>query len=302
MNFSLTILGSGSALPAFGRHPSAQWLRIGNYHILIDCGEGTQFQMRKYGKSAGKLNTVCISHLHGDHIFGLPGLITSMILQGRTVELIIIGPEGIENMIASYLRAAYSYPNFPLKFIETNTMLETLVLNHANFQVKTIPLQHKVPSNGYLFSELPRMKNIDCAKIAKYNLSPEQIRSLKTGNTVVTDSGTLTPDDVLYQRYPPVSYAYCSDTVFVPNMNDQISGVDLLYHEATYMGDMEPVSFERGHSTTLQAGMIAKKAGVKKLLIGHPSSKYREVETLVAETQTVFPETEFAYEGSVYEF
>lgn len=301
MNASLTILGSNSALPAHGRHPSAQLLIIGKNHILIDCGEGTQFQFNKYRLSKMKVSHIFISHLHGDHVFGLPGFLTSLILLSRTEPIIIIGPVGIKKMMEQIFEATSAHFTYEIDFIETDTENSSIILNNENFTVENIPLKHKIPCNGYLFREKPKQKNIRSEIIEKYGLNPAQIISLKNNEKIQMDKGELTPEEALYIKHTPKSYAYCSDTSYLPGLSGHIQDIDLLYHEATYLKDFTIKAAERGHSTASQAAQLAKDANVKKLLIGHPSSKYADVQPLVDESLEIFSNTEFAFEGKTFE-
>ena len=301
MNASLTILGSNSALPAHGRHPSAQLLIIGTKHILIDCGEGTQFQFNKYRLSKMKVSHIFISHLHGDHVFGLPGFLTSLILLNRTEPLTVAGPAGIKKMMEQIFEATSSHFTYEIDFIETDTENSSIILYNENFTVENIPLKHKIPCNGYLFREKARQKNIKTEIIEKFELNPTQIIALKNNEIIQTNQGELTPDEALYIKHIPKTYAYCSDTSFLPSLSQLIQDIDLLYHEATYLKDFTIKAAERGHSTASQAAQLAKDANVKKLLIGHPSSKYADVQPLVDESLEIFSNTEFAFEGKTFE-
>lgn len=301
MSFNVTILGSNSALPAHGRHPSAQLLTIDHHQILVDCGEGTIFRLSDLKLSKMKVEAIFISHLHGDHVYGLPGLVTSLILMGRKEPLTIVGPKGIKKMLEQIFEASWTRLNYPLEFLETDSEKHALVFSTTSYTVETIPLSHRVPCNGYLFRQQERPKNIREEIVSDYQLNPGQIISLKSGREVETPQGTLHPDDVLYVKHTAKSYAYCSDTVYLPPIIPVIKDVDLLYHEATYLDDFAEKAKERGHSTARQAGMMARQAGVKKLLLGHPSSKYANVDALVQEAQNEFQNTFFAKEGLTIE-
>ncbi|HQN56942.1 MAG TPA: ribonuclease Z [Saprospiraceae bacterium] len=301
MSFNVTILGSNSALPAHGRHPSSQLLTIDHHEILMDCGEGTIFRLNDLKLSKMKIEAIFISHLHGDHVYGLPGLVTSLILMGRKDPLTIIGPIGIKKMMEHVLESSWTRLNYPLEFIETNPEKQEIVFYTPAYTVETIPLKHKIPCNGYLFRQQQKPKNIREEIVLAYQLNPLQIKNLKSGMVVDTPQGTLHPEDVLYVKHTAKSYAYCSDTVYLPSIIPIIKDVDLLYHEATYLDDFEEKAKERGHSTARQAGMLARQAGVKKLLLGHPSSKYANIEALVKEAQNEFQNTKYATEGLTFE-
>lgn len=301
MNTSVTILGSNSALPAHGRFPSAQLLNIAGHCLLIDCGEGTQFKFNQYKLSKMKVSHIFITHLHGDHVFGLPGLLNSLILLNRKEPLTIAGPIGIKAMMDHIFDATHARFNYEIKYIETDTETHSVILDHPDFTVENIPLNHKVPCNGYLFREKERQKNIYPEIVEKHGLTGPQIIELKEGRPITTEQGLLKPEEALYSKRDPRSYAYCTDTSYLPSIIPIINGVDLLYHEATYQEDFEAQALERGHSTARQAALIAKKANVGALLIGHPSSKYSSIEQLLTEAKSVFYNTRFATEGHTFE-
>lgn len=301
MNFHITILGSNSALAAHGRHPSSQYIKLDHHHILMDCGEGSQFRMNELKLSKVKLEYIFISHLHGDHVFGLPGLITSMILLGRKESLTIVGPIGIKDFIENITKSTFTHFSFPIHCIETNPEEHQLVLEEATFQVENIPLSHGVPCNGYLFRQKERPLNLKEEVIGKYNLNTKQIIELKARKSIAVDGGYLHPDEALYVKNKARSYAYCSDTAYHSAIVPIIRNIDLLYHEATYLEEYQEKARQRGHSTAIEASTIAKDAGVGRLLIGHPSSKYADIRPLVEEARSVFEATEFAYEGRVFD-
>ncbi len=301
MNFKITILGSNSALAAHGRHPSSQFLNLDHHHILIDCGEGSQFRMNDLKLSKVKLEFIFISHLHGDHVFGLPGLITSMILLGRKELLTIVGPVGIKEFIENISKSSFTHYSFPIHCIETNPEEHQVVLENVTFSVENIPLKHGVPCNGYLFRQKERPLNLKEEVIGKYSLSTKQIIELKAGKSIEVDGGYLHPDEALYVKNRPRSYAYCSDTAYHTTIIPIIRNVDLLYHEATYKQEYQEKARQRGHSTAIEAATIAKDAGAGRLLIGHPSSKYADIRPLVEEARSVFESTEFAEEGRVFD-
>jgi len=299
-DFSVTILGSNSALPAHNRHPSAQIIRINQSLILMDCGEGTQFRLKKLRISPMKIRTICISHLHGDHVYGLPGLLTSFILLRRTEPLVLIGPSGIRDFIYAVFSSTYTTLPYPLEIIETDTLHFGQVYETEDFSIFNIPLVHSIPCNGYLFKSKQGTANIKKELINEYHLDVEEIKRLKANTSVRREDHLITPEEVLYMKNPPVSYAYCSDTAYDNSICIYIEGIDVLYHESTYMSELADKARERGHSTSYDAAQIALEAKVGKLLLGHPSSKYASVDSLIEEARLVFPNTEFATEGVTY--
>lgn len=247
-----------------------------------------------------KVSHIFITHLHGDHIFGLPGFLTSLILMNRKDPLYVFGPMGIKVMIQQIFEATEARFNYEVHFIETNAEKHEIILENSHFSVETIPLKHKIACNGYLFREAPRQQNIKEDIIHDYGLTVDQIIALKNGVTIETSKGSLNPQEALYTKCEPKSYAYCSDTEYLPHLASLLQGVDLLYHEATYMSDFTTQAKERGHSTAAQAAELAKNAGIKKLIIGHPSSKYSDVEPFVKEAKEIFENSEFATEGMTF--
>jgi ribonuclease Z len=299
--FFVQILGANSALPANNRFPSAQVLVIHNSMFLIDCGEGTQMQLSKYGIRRNKINEIFISHLHGDHVFGLAGLITSYNHFGRAKDLSVFGPPGIEEMIATQLRCSGSHLNFKLQFIEIDTLKHHLVFENQTVEVHSIPLTHRVPTAGFLFKEKLIERNIDKAKIEKHFLSIEQIKKVKSGDgLVLPDQGYV---DAEYFLKPPAetrSYAYCSDTAYKPDIVPIIRNVDMVYHETTFTEEYKSRAKETLHSTAKEAAMIAKAANAGKLITGHYSSRYSELDPILEEAQTIFENTELGIEGNIY--
>lgn len=247
-----------------------------------------------------KVEVIFITHLHGDHIFGLPGFLTSMILMGRREPITIVGPEGIKMMMEQIFTATEAHFGFEVRYVETDPTQHDTVFEHKKYTVESVPLNHKIPCNGYLFREKDHPMNIREDAIERYQLSPVQIQELKAGKAADTPLGPVRPEDVLYTKRKAMTYAYCTDTTYLPSIIPIIHGVDLLYHEATYMEDFLTQAMERGHSTARQAGKIAREAGVRRLLIGHPSSKYQNVNDLVREARMEYEGAEFAHEGQTY--
>ncbi|MBK9213763.1 MAG: ribonuclease Z [Saprospiraceae bacterium] len=295
MPLKLTVLGSNSAIPAFGRNPSGQVLETDNSAYLIDCGEGTQMKLDEFKIKKSKILVIFISHLHGDHIFGLPGLITSYCLGGRTKKLQIFGPKGIEEFILTTLKLSYSYVNFDLVINEINTEIASEIYSDHNVMVEAVPLKHRVPTMGFIFKENPRRPKLDKTLIEKYELSKEQIVKILGGEDIGIDENWF-----LAPRMPR-SYAYISDTSYFPEILPQLNGIQVLYHEATYDEDKRNLAEERFHSTSVDAARIAEGCSCTKLLLGHFSSRYHSTEPLAESAKTIFPNTECVHDGFVLE-
>ena len=298
MTFSLTILGSASAMPTKKHFPSAQILNIHEQYFLIDCGEGTQMQLQRYGFSMLKINHIFISHLHGDHIFGLFGLVATMSMLSRTTDLHIYSCNPLEEIMNSHLKYFGEQMTYKIIFHVIDTNNPQLIFENKAITIHTIPLKHRVPTAGFLFREKIPSRNVHKHIIEKYNISIRDIVRLKNGEDILLNDGELlTAEDATYQPYEPRAYAYCSDTRFSEKVIEQVQGVDLLYHEATYANDREDLARETEHSTAKEASTVASRAGVKKLIIGHFSSRYTNNNTHLREAMEVFPETELAIEG-----
>jgi ribonuclease Z len=299
LTFRLKILGSNSAAPAFNRNQTAQVLQVNNSYLLIDCGEGTQLRMGKARVKINKISHIFISHLHGDHYFGLIGLISTMHLFGRKHDLDIFCPSPLEDIINLQLKHSETVLNFKINYTFIDQMKEDLLLENRNLTVEKFPLNHRIYCSGFLFREKPKPIRINKSKIPE-DFSIEYLGKLKKGEDIYSKEGKLlykNSDLTLPPRHSR-SYAYCSDTKYDENIIPVIKGVDLLYHEATFTKDMEERADKTYHSTAEQAGLIAKKAETKKLLIGHYSVRYRELEPLLEEARNVFPESYLAIEGN----
>ena len=297
--FALTILGNNSAIPAFDRNPTAQVLQTMDESFLIDCGEGTQMQLSKYKIKRSKINHIFISHLHGDHYFGLIGLLTSMSLLNRTQDLNLHAPAELEQLISLQLNLASSHLSYPLHFHPLEK--EGLIVDGKKIQVECFKVQHRIACWGFLFREKknPRKLNAERAKI--YDIPAAFYDKLQQGEDYVNKKGTIVPnEEVTTAASKPRTYAFCADTIYDENLALKVKDVDLLYHETTYLKDLHERAAARFHSTTIQAAAIAQKAGVKKLLIGHFSSKYETLDEFLIETTAVFENTELAIEGNCY--
>lgn len=303
MSFNLTILGTGSATPVLTRNPTAHYLQIEQDGYLIDCGEGTQNQLLRYKLRPTRLKYIFITHLHGDHYFGLIGLISTLNMHRRTDDLWVFGPKGLAEIITVQLKYSDAWLNFKLHFIETDTKTSYQLFENEYITVTTIPLIHRVECCGFLFREKPQKHKI-IKETMPNDLTIEQIKMLKDGKNVINEDDTIKYN---YKEYtiPSVksrSYAFCSDTLFYEPIIEIIKNVDLLYHEATFLDELIDRATLTNHSTSKQAGEIAKRAKVGKLIIGHFSSRYKELDLLLEEAKTVFPNTVLAEEGMNIEF
>ncbi len=297
--FGVTILGNNSAVPAFSRHPTAQIVTIHDQLLLIDCGEGTQMQIARYKIRRSRIKHIFISHLHGDHYFGLIGLISSMCLIGREEKLFIHGPRKLKDIIDIQLSAADTMVPFAIEF---NALDENgLVVNEPKFSVECFATQHRVECRGFIVREKKKPRKINKDKINQYPIPAAFYDRLKDGEDYTTKDGQVIKNElVTIPNVPARSYAYSSDTIFDHNVANHVKDVNLLYHEATYLKDMTENATKRFHSTTHQAGFIAKEAKVDKLIIGHFSSKYEDLSPFLQETKEVFQNTHLAIEGSTH--
>ena len=302
MGYKLTILGCHSATPRVNAHPTAQYLEINSRHFLIDCGEGTQRQMRLNKVGFSKISTIFISHLHGDHFFGLIGLISTFGILNREKELHIHGPKGIKEVINIQLKHSKSYVKYKIIFHELNSTESELIFEDEKVKVYTIPLNHRVYTNGFLFKEKEKSRKINISAVKKFKeIDICDYNNLKAGKDFKLDSGDVIKNSELtYNPEKPLSYAYCSDTSYKPTIIEMIEGADLLYHESTFLTDKEDLASKTGHSTAKQAATIAKKANVKKLVLGHYSSRYKNISLFKKEAQEVFENVSLAETGRVF--
>lgn len=297
--FGITILGNNSALPAHNRHPTAQAVTIQGEVLLIDCGEAAQMQLRQYKVRFSKLNHIYISHLHGDHYFGLPGLLTTFSLLGRTKPLTIYAPPLLEEVLNKIIRSSYVELGYPLHFY--SLVKEEVITNKQEFTVRCFQVAHRIECWGFCVEEKKNPRKIDLERVQQYNVPKTFYEELQQGENYITPEGALIPNEELtVPNIPSKSYAYCADTAFFPPLSNKIKNATLLYHEATYLNELEMQAAQRFHSTTAQAATIAKMAQAQRLLIGHFSSKYAELNPFLLEAQQVFPFTELAQEGVTY--
>lgn len=295
--FELHILGCGSALPTTRHFASSQVVNVRDKLYMIDCGEGAQLQFRKSRLKFSRLNHIFISHLHGDHCFGLWGLISTLNLLGRTAELHIYSPKGLEALMAPTLDFFCRQMTYKVLFHEFDTKTSGMIYEDRSLTVTTIPLRHRMPCCGFLFREKRRPNHIIREMIDFYEVPVYELNRIKNGADYVTPEGETIPNSVLTRPADlPRSYAYCSDTIYMPEIAGLIEGVDLLFHEATFAHENLVRARETFHTTALQAGELAKAAGVKKLLIGHFSARYEDETVLFEEASSVFPETVLAKE------
>ncbi|MBO7279529.1 MAG: ribonuclease Z [Bacteroidaceae bacterium] len=299
--FEVHILGCGSALPTTRHNATSQIVRIGNKQFMIDCGEGTQLQMRRSHIHFSFVNHIFISHLHGDHCFGLIGLISTFGLLGRTAPLHIYADPLLQRLMQPQLNFFCNGLKYPLHFHDIDATKQTVIYEDKSITVETIPLQHRIPCCGFLFREKPKKRHLIASMVEYYDIPIHQRANIKEGNDYTTPDGTLIPNSRLTTDADPSrSYAFCSDTLPCPNIVEQIREIDLLYHEATFAEAEHSRAQETFHSTAQQAAHIAKEANVKQLVIGHFSSRYKEDEQLLNEAKEIFPTTSLADEERVF--
>lgn len=296
---ALTILGNNSAIPAFDRNPTAQVLQTLEENYLIDCGEGTQMQLSKYKIRRSKINHIFISHLHGDHYFGLIGLLTSMSLQNRIQDLHLYGPALLKEIIDLQLQVADTHLCYSLHFHPLKD--ESLIWEDKKITVHCFKVQHRIECWGFLFREKKNPRKLEIEKAKQFGIPTSFYERLQQGEDYVNENKQVIENEkVTIAATAARSYAYCADTIYDESLVEKIGGVDLLYHEATYLKNLHERAAARYHSTTIQAATIAKKAAVKKLLIGHFSSKYESLNEFLEETKAVFNNTELALQGTCY--
>ena len=294
----INILGCYAATPRSFTNPTSQVLEIQNNHFLIDCGEGTQVQLRRNKIKFSKIKHIFISHLHGDHFYGLVGLVSTFRLLNRDSELHIYGPKGIKEIITLQLKLANSWTNFPLIFHELTSKEPQVIYENDKVTVSTLPLKHRVYTNGFLFHEKEGDRKLLINKAEEYKIDFSLYKSLKKGKDVVSEDGKLIPNHWVTADPPPAkSYAFCSDTVFDMDLVPLIQGTTVLYHESTFLEDQAELAFPTKHSTAKQAATIAKAAGVEKLILGHYSTRYNDIELFRTEASSIFSDIILADDG-----
>lgn len=297
--FAVTILGNNSALPAFDCHPTAQVITMDEHIFLIDCGEGTQMQMTKYKIRRSKISHIFISHLHGDHYFGLIGLITSMGLLGRIQELNLYAPPPLKDLIDMQLKFADTQLPFSLHFHRLQN--EGIIMKDNKVEVSCFKVSHRIECWGFCFKQIRPLRKIIPEKAKNYGVPSSFFDKLKWGEDYINKDGTIIKNDLVTDPLPKGKmYAYSADTIYDERIVEKVRGADTLYHEATYLKDLEDRATKRFHSTAQQAATIAQKASVKKLLIGHFSSKYETLEGFEQEAREIFPQSDLALEGVTY--
>ena len=303
MSFKLTILGCSSAIPTIDRNPTAQLLNVNERFFLIDCGEGTQVQLRKFQLSFQRINHIFISHLHGDHYFGLIGLISSMHLLGRKKDLHIHAHAELKEIIDLQLLASNTELNYPLFFHPIPDIDEGILFEDDNIKVSNIVLDHSIKCSGFIFTEKRSKRKIVKSEVEKFHVPYDKMKSLKNGADWINGNGEVISNEKLtIKNSKPHTYAFCSDTRYDAELVSKIKKVDLLYHETTFKKDLEERAYQTGHSTTLQAAFIARKAEVKNLLIGHYSQRYKDFEELAQESKEIFNKVLISYSGLEIDF
>ncbi len=299
--FDVTVLGCSSALPAFGRYPSSQLIHVAGRYFLVDCGEGTQMQLRRYSLKFQRINHIFISHLHGDHYLGLPGLLSSMHLLGRTEDLHLYGDPGLNEILEVSNKYSHTVLKYKVHFHPLDFTEPQLIFVDEKVKVHTLMLKHSINCCGFIFEENERPRKIIKEKMEEYQISIPAYEGLKMGDDFVTPEGKTIPNaELTSDPLPPRKYAYCSDTVYNKDLLPQLSNSDLIYHEATFMEDMRQRAEQTMHSTAKDAALIAKEANAKRLLLGHFSARYKDLNLLLDEAKAIFPDTYLAQEGEKY--
>ncbi len=295
---AVTILGNNSALPAFDRHPTAQIVTMNEHLFLVDCGEGTQMQIAKYRIRRSRIQRILISHLHGDHYFGLAGLVTTMGLLGREQDLHVYGPAPLEQIIRLQLEAGGNQLPFNLRF---HTISDGMLISEDKYEISCFRVFHRIECYGFLFREIRPPRKLNPDKIAQYAIPVGFYEKLRWGQPYINDAGEVILNEALTDTAPEAkSYAYTADTAFERSIACKVKGVNLLYHETTYLNELADKASRRFHSTTVEAATIAREANARHLIIGHFSSKYEQLEPFELEAREVFPNTDLAREGVTF--
>ncbi|MFC3881641.1 ribonuclease Z [Algoriphagus namhaensis] len=299
--FEVTVLGNTSSIPVHGRNPTAQVVRYHQEYLLIDCGEGTQMQLKKFKQKSSRISCIFISHLHGDHYLGLVGLLSSYNLNGRTKPLTIYGPKGLDEIITTQFKWSKTKLVYPLSFRETNPNEAELLLETNQIRVFSFPMKHRLPTTGFRIEEKTRLRNLIKEKVLSEKPSVEAIKTLREGQDFLDEAGKLfRVKDFAYPQGEMRSYAFCSDTIFDPDLVPHVKDVTLLYHESTFMDDQKDRAKITFHSTAKEAAEIAKRANVGQLMLGHFSSRYGDLEGLLAEAKTIFSKSYLSTQGETY--
>ncbi|WP_299679662.1 ribonuclease Z [uncultured Dokdonia sp.] len=301
--FTVSILGCYAAAPGAFKNPTSQVLQIRNHVFLIDCGEGTQVALRRNKIKFVRIKHIFISHLHGDHFFGLMGVISTFSLLKRTAPLTIYGPVGIKEIVLLQLKLMQNFTSYPLHFKELSSKEPELVYEDDTVTVTTIPLQHRIYANGYYFQEKEGQRKLDINAVLNLDIDKAYFNKIKQGGDVTLEDGTIVPNAALTSDPPkPKSYAYCSDTKYKPAIADQIQKATALYHESTFLESHAHLCKPTGHSTAKQAASIAKQADVENLILGHYSTRYNDLNEFKEEAVTIFPTIHLADDGKVFTF
>jgi ribonuclease Z len=300
-DFAVTILGNTSSIPVHGRHHTAQVVRFGQDFLLIDCGEAMQLQARAFKIKVSKINHIFISHLHGDHYLGLVGLLSSYNLAKRTTPLTLFGPLGLDDIITTNFRYSNTKLSYPLNFVQTRDDSLNLLVENNRYEVYSFPLKHRLPTTGFLIKEKHGLRSMIKEKLQQNDIPLAAIQTLRSGNDFKDEKGKRYKVKDYTHPHPPLrSYAYCSDTIFNTELKQYVKNVDLLYHESTFMEDNLERATTTFHSTAKQAAEVAKVSKVKRLLLGHYSSRYVQLEPLLEEAKSVFPNSILSEEGQTY--
>ncbi|AEE20835.1 ribonuclease Z [Dokdonia sp. 4H-3-7-5] len=302
-NLHLTILGCYAAAPSSFKNPTSQVLDIRNHLFLIDCGEGTQVALRRNKIKFSRIKHIFISHLHGDHFFGLMGVITTFSLLKRTAPLTIYGPKGLKEIILLQLKITQGFTSYPLQFVEITSKEPTVIYEDDEVMVTTIPLKHRIYTNGFYFQEKPGERKLDINACLNYEIDKAYYSKIKQGGDITLDDGTLIPNDKLtFDPSKPKSYAYCSDTAYKEPIATQIKGATVLYHEATFLESHAHLCKPTGHSTAAQAAQIAEKAEVESLVLGHYSIRYGDLNLFAEEARPHFENVLLGDDGKEFTF
>ena len=301
MNFTLNVLGTASALPTTERYPSAQVLDVRGRLFMIDCGEGAQVRLRKAKVSFLKIEHICLSHIHGDHIFGIFGLLSTMGMLGRSSVLNLYAPKSFRPILDFFMTHFGEGVKYDINFVELEMAEPSVVYENRTVELLAFPLRHRVETFGFIIREKMPPYNVYKEAISRYGLSLAEIGALKRGEDVVREDCVIPHNEAAYLPYEPRSYAYCSDTAPFPELSQWVKGVSLLYHEATYPAEMSEMAEKNFHSTTVDAASLAKEAGVGRLLVGHYSSRFPSVDFYLDELREIFPESYLAKDGDVVE-